>query len=149
MDYVNYDPEPCKYLWTPFSLSLSTRIQQDTGIETFTVNFHSLCMTHTQIMHQVHFVSSLMALFIITFAQMWCILFKILHLSQMETDYWTVQDPIWNTGTNFCQISSLNISNLNVSVEGGEGNGCKSQFCMISLNLGQSTFVLRKNPSAF
>lgn len=115
----------------------------------FTGNFHSLYMIHTQIMYQERFVRSLMALFNVTFAQMWCILFKILHLSQMETDSWTVQDPIWNTGTNFCQISSLNISNLNVSVKGGEGNGCKSQFCMISLNLGQSTSVLRKNPSAF
>lgn len=42
-------------------------------------------------MYQVHFVRSLVTLFHITSAQMWCILFKILHLSQMETDYWTVQ----------------------------------------------------------
>lgn len=131
-----------------FSLTLCTQTQQGTAIETFTGNFHSLYMINTQIMYQVHFVRPLIALFNTTFAQTWCTLFKILHLSQIETDYWTVQDPIWNTGTNFCQISSLNISNLNRSVEGGGGNGYKSQFCMISLNLGQNTSVLRKNPSA-
>lgn len=53
------------------------------------------------------------------------------------------------TGTNFCQISSLNISNLNISVQGGEENGCKSQFCMISLKSWPKHICPQKEPICF